>query len=403
MYDAIIVGARCAGATTALLLARKGYKVLLVDRAHFPSDTISTHVIWPPGVAFLARHGLLEAVRKSNCPPVPRITFDMGEFALTGTPPEMDGIDIEYCPRRTVLDKLLVDAVAAAGAEIREGWPVRELARDGARVTGVIGSGGSNERARIVIGADGRASNIARMVRATEYDTKPTLASYHYGYWSGIQLDELRFAMRDGFGMAMIPTNDGQVCVAFAWRASTFREVCASLDEHMKNALQHAPWMAEKVSAGRREEPMRAAGDLPNFFRRPYGDGWALVGDAAYHRDPVSAQGISDAFLGAERLVYALDEGFSGNRPLDAALAAYEQDRNQRVKPMYDFTTDFARLDPPPEQMARLYQALRTNQQETDRFVGTLAGTVPIPEFFAPENVQRIVTAAGGEISQASA
>jgi 2-polyprenyl-6-methoxyphenol hydroxylase-like FAD-dependent oxidoreductase len=102
-------------------------------------------------------------------------------------------------------------------------------------------------------------------------------------------------------------------------------------------------------------------------------------------------------------LVYALDEGFSGNRPLDAALAAYEQDRNQRVKPMYDFTTDFARLDPPPEQMARLYQALRTNQQETDRFVGTLAGTVPIPEFFAPENVQRIVTAAGGEISQASA
>ncbi len=401
MYDAIIAGARCAGAATALLLARRGYKVLVVDKAQFPSDTISTHVIWPPGIAFLARHGLLGGVQRSNCPPVARITLDMGEFNLTGVPPAIDGIDVAYCPRRTALDKLLVDAAIAAGAEMRERWPVRQLTSDGDRITGVVGPGGAVEYARIVVGADGRASKIARMVGAAEYDTKPALAAYHYSYWSGVESEGIRFAIRDGFGVGLFPTNDGRVCVGFAWRAARFKHVCTSLDAHIENTLEQAPWIAERVHAGRREEPMRAMGDLPNFFRKPYGDGWALVGDAGYHRDPISAQGITDAFLDAERLARALDEGLSGIQPMDEALAAYERARNQRVKAMYDFTTDFARLDPPPPDMMSLYQALRPNQAETNRFIGALVGTVPIPEFFAPGNVQRIIGAAGAR--QASA
>src|SRR3954454_9628330 len=125
-YDAIVVGARCAGAPTAMLLAQKGYRVLVVDRATFPSDTVSTHVIHAPGVAALARWGLLEPVTSTGCPAVETYSFDFGPFGLTGTPRPRDGISSAYAPRRTVLDKILVDAAAAAGAELREGFSVEQ-------------------------------------------------------------------------------------------------------------------------------------------------------------------------------------------------------------------------------------------------------------------------------------
>ena len=184
MYDAIVVGARCAGSPTAMLLARKGYRVLLVDRATFPSDTISTHFIWQSGVACLKRWGLLEKVQASNCPAISYISLDFGPFALTGVPPAADGVTEGYGPRRTVLDKLLVDAAVAAGVEVREGFSVEELITDGERVTGMRGhaAGGSTiaETAHIVIGADGRNSFVARAVQAAEYQTQPALECSNY-------------------------------------------------------------------------------------------------------------------------------------------------------------------------------------------------------------------------------
>src|SRR5579864_5635767 len=137
MYDAIVIGARCAGSPTAMLLARKGYRVLLVDKATFPSDIMSTHYIHQPGVAQLQRWGLLENVIASNCPPILPFRFDLGPFILTGVPPQADGIAQAYCPRRTVLDKILVDAAVAAGAELREDFTVQEVLRDGQRVVGI--------------------------------------------------------------------------------------------------------------------------------------------------------------------------------------------------------------------------------------------------------------------------
>lgn len=127
MFDAIVVGARCAGSPTAMLLARRGYRVLLLDRARFPSDTISTHWIWPPGVACLKRWGLLDRVVASNCPPIRSLGLDLGAFVLTGVLPAVEGVDEMYAPRRTVLDKLLLDAAAEAGAEVREGFAVTGL------------------------------------------------------------------------------------------------------------------------------------------------------------------------------------------------------------------------------------------------------------------------------------
>src|SRR5262252_7480664 len=157
MYDAIIVGARAAGAPTAMLLARKGHRVLLVDRASFPSDTLSTHYIHQPGVARLRRWGLLDRLVATGCPPSRSLTFDVGPFALAGTPPPSDGVAEGFAPRRTVLDSLLLEAAADAGAEVRTGFPVDELVFEDDAVVG-IRSGDTVERARIVIGADGRNS-----------------------------------------------------------------------------------------------------------------------------------------------------------------------------------------------------------------------------------------------------
>ena len=182
-YDAIVVGARCAGSPTATLLARKGYKVLVVDRASFPSDTISTHVVHPTGVAALDRWGLLDAVTSSGCPPIDTYTFDFGPFTIAGSPGTAEH-PVGYCPRRTVLDKILVDAASSAGVEVREGFVVEEVVIGGGRVTGIRGksNGGTSmiERARVVVGADGLRSLVARSVRAEQYNEVPPQICGYY-------------------------------------------------------------------------------------------------------------------------------------------------------------------------------------------------------------------------------
>src|SRR4051812_11286049 len=176
MYDAIVVGARCAGSPTAMLLARQGHRVLVVDRATFPSDTVSTHLIHAPGVAALARWGLLDRVTGTGCPAIESYSFDFGPFAITGRPHPADGVATAYAPRRTVLDKILVDAAADAGAEVREGFTVEEVLVEDGAVVGIRGhdAGGSPvvERARVVVGADGRNSHVVRAVHPEQYHEK---------------------------------------------------------------------------------------------------------------------------------------------------------------------------------------------------------------------------------------
>ncbi|HZD37259.1 MAG TPA: FAD-dependent monooxygenase [Actinomycetes bacterium] len=189
-YDAIVVGARCAGSPTAMLLARKGYRVLLVDRAHFPADTVSTHLVHAPGVAALDRWGLLDRLAATGCPPISTYAFDLDPLTIAGTPPPAGDTAVAYCPRRTVLDKLLLDAAGEAGAEIREGFTLSELVVEDDIVVGIRGHGrgGSSlvERARVVIGADGAHSQVAGAAGAARYHDKPMLAVAYYSYWSGI-------------------------------------------------------------------------------------------------------------------------------------------------------------------------------------------------------------------------
>src|SRR5579859_3503424 len=213
MYDVIVVGARCAGSPTALLLARKGYRVLLVDKAAFPSDAPKGIYIQPPGIARLKHWGLLDQLAASNCPPISRIVFDVGPFALTGSPPPIDGVAEGYAPRRKVLDKLLVDVAVAAGVELRDRFAVQEILMNGERVTGIRGQlpGGATvtEQARMVIGADGIHSMVARAVQAPSYHTKPTLDCAYYTYHSGVPMEGAELYVRDHRFFGACPTNDG--------------------------------------------------------------------------------------------------------------------------------------------------------------------------------------------------
>jgi 2-polyprenyl-6-methoxyphenol hydroxylase-like FAD-dependent oxidoreductase len=395
MYDAIVVGARCAGAPTAMLLAQRGYRVLLADRATFPSDTLSTHFIKPPGVAMLRRWGLLDQVIASGCPPVPRFRFDYGPVVLAGSPPPLDGGGECYAPRRTILDAILVEAAARAGAEVRPAFTVDGILTEGERVVGIRGHarGGATltERARLVVGADGRRSLVARAVAAPAYRARPALTCAYYTYWSDMPVeDEIEGYFLPRRAILVFPTNDGQVCVFLQWPHAEFRSVRADVEGQVWAAVTQVPRLADRLRAGRRAARLAGTGDLPSFFRIPQGPGWALAGDAGYHRDPLTAQGISDAFRDAQLLSEAIDAGLAGRQPLAATLAGYQRQRDEAATAMYELTCQRAALEPPTPQMSQLLAALRGNQDDTDQFIGVIAGTVPVAEFFAPGNIQRI-------------
>jgi 2-polyprenyl-6-methoxyphenol hydroxylase-like FAD-dependent oxidoreductase len=209
-----------------MLLARKGHKVLVVDRATFPSDTLSAHIVHPPGVASLRRWGLLERVTATGCPPIHTYAVDFGPFTISGSP-GTDETPVAYAPRRTVLDKLLVDAAAEAGAEVREGFTVTEVVGEDGRVTGVRGHGRHGgtvtERARVVVGADGRHSLVARAVRPQQYHDKPRLLAGYYTYWSGLPMaGRFETWVRPDRGFAAWPTNDDLTVVIGGWPFAEF-------------------------------------------------------------------------------------------------------------------------------------------------------------------------------------
>jgi flavin-dependent dehydrogenase len=396
MYDAIIVGARCAGSPLAMLLARKGYRVLLLDKASFPSDTISTHHIHQPGVARLKRWGLLDKLRASNCPPTKQIKFDVGPFALVGSPTPADGNDEAFAPRRRVLDKILVDAAVDAGAELRERFTVEELTTDGGSITGIRGrdANGSTvtEHARIVIGADGARSMVAEAVNAPIYFDRGMLTCNYYSYWSGVQHEGVELYPREGRTIVVDKTNDGLSMICIVFPKEEFDHIRTNIEgEYLRTIQQNAPSLFERLRHAKREERFAGTGFLPNFFRRPYGHGWALVGDAGYVKDPILAQGITNSFSHAEMLAEALDEAFLGLSEMEDALADYEHRRNDEVLAMFEHNTQLAMLEPPPAEMVALLNALRGNSGEINRFLGTVAGTVSLTEFFSPKNIERIM------------
>ena len=348
MYDAIVIGARCAGSPTAMLLARKGYRVLLADKSTFPSDIMSTHYVHIPGVARLSRWGLYDKVMATGCPPLTNTFLHLGDVIFEPPRPPLpaDLPSDPICPRRTVLDNILVQAAVEAGAELRDGFSIQELTFDGNRVTGIRGrSNGSTveESAKIVIGADGLHSRVAKSVGAPEYNTRPTLSFAYYTYWTNVRNEGAHICVfaEDRRFVLIFPTNDGKTCIVGGGAIDDFHEFRSDIEGNYFDTIGKIEGLVEQVRGGEREKFIGTA-DQPNFFRKPYGDGWALVGDAGYHRDFITGLGITDAFRDAELLVEAIDAGSSGREPLDEAMAEYERKRNDIAEPLYEVTVQMA-------------------------------------------------------------
>ncbi|MGH2990333.1 MAG: NAD(P)/FAD-dependent oxidoreductase [Solirubrobacterales bacterium] len=400
-YDAIIVGARCGGSPTAMLLARQGHEVLLVDKATFPSDTMSTHLVHPPGIAALERWGLLGRLEASGCPPVETYTFDFGPLTISGSPRPIDGIAHAYAPRRTVLDKLLVDAAVEAGAELREGFTVDEILAAGGTVTGIRGraKGGAavTESARVVIGADGRHSLVAKAVELEHYHELPSRLAMYYAYWSGLPVDGFATILRpeNRRGWAVWPTHDDLTALTFAWPVEEFKANRGDVEGNFFAAMDLAPEFAERVRAAKRESKFVGSAELPGYFRKPFGPGWGLVGDAGYHKNPITGMGINDAFRDAELVAAAVHDAIAGRRSWEQGMGDYQRARDGEVLPMYELTDEIAHLEPPPPELQQLLGAMQGNQEAIDAFISVTASTLPAPEFFAPENVARIMAEAG--------
>jgi flavin-dependent dehydrogenase len=400
-YDAIVIGARCAGSPTAMLLARKGHRVLLVDKATFPSDTMSTHLVHPPGVAALERWGLLDELEATGCPPVEHYSFDFGPVSVAGSPQPIDGVARAYGPRRTILDKLLVDAAAKAGAEVREAFTVEEIVMEDGRVTGVRGQakGGDTvtESAKVVIGADGKHSLLAKAVSPDTYNERPSQMAMYYAYWSDLPVSGFETTIRaeNRRGWAALPTHDGLTCMPFGWPVEEFKANRGDIEGNLLRALDLAPEFAERVRGAKRESKFVGSAELPGYFRKPFGPGWVLVGDAGYHKNPITAMGINDAFRDAELVADALDDAFAEKRSFDDGMTEYQQARDEVAMPVFEFTAEFASMEPPPPEMQQLIGAMQGNQDAQDGFISVQAATLPAPEFFAPENVGKIMAQAG--------
>ena len=351
MYDAIVIGARCAGAATAMLLARKGLDVLLVDRARFPSDIPHGHFIHRHGPRRLHDWGLLDRVLATNCPRVTQFTSDMGDFPLTGTELAAGDVPLGLGPRRTALDAVLIEAAVDAGAEFREGCPVRELRSDGERVTGIDG-----EPADLVIGADGRNSHVAKQVHAPVTYEKPAISVWYFSYWGGVPEPGISVHVRDRTAVFAFPTNDDLFAVFIAWPLTELARVKRDIEAAMLEVIAATPRLGERILAGTREERLYGATQLPNFVRQAHGPGWALVGDAGVHKDPFMALGVCDALRDAELLADCIDD-----------LPEYERRRNEATLQDFDLNFGAAHLMAPPEMLA-MRQTLRDDQAATNRF-----------------------------------
>src|SRR6185437_13997311 len=367
-YDVLVVGTRCAGAPLCMLLARGGIKVLGVDRAHFPSDTISTHFLWPRTTSLLAKWGLLDELAATGCPPIHRVTVDYGPLAISGRPSAVDGTAIMFSPRRTILDQLLVAAARGAGAEMREAVTFRGLLYDGNRVVGAQlenKNGNVSEcNATIVVGADGIWSTVARAANAATDIEYPPLTCGYYAYWSGVTTDGVEFYLRAGRDILVFPTHEGLTCIWAGRSRKDWDIYRANVEDTYLDVIATAPGLADRLGRAERVTSFKGTSKLPNFHRRSFGAGWALVGDAAYHRDPLAGMGIGDAFLSAQLMADALAEGLGG-RPeiLDAALSAYQAAFRDRTMPIFDYTVKAAGLKEPASAM-QIYARIAQSAEE---------------------------------------
>jgi flavin-dependent dehydrogenase len=335
-HDVLIVGARVAGAATAMLLARAGLRVLVVDQSREGSDTLSTHAFMRGGVIQLSRWGLLDDLRAAGTPPIRRTVIRYGDREEVVDIKPMPHCDALYAPRRTTLDPLLVEAARRAGAEVRFGVRVTGLLRDEAgRVTGArIRDRAGREHdlhARVTVGADGVRSTVVREVDAPVEVQGRHATAFVGGYISGVEADGYQWLYGERTAGGIIPTDHDEVCAWVGVPSHRFGELRGRPELGFDDVFQElAPdWLA-RLRAGTQHGPMRGYAGIPGYLRRAWGPGWALVGDAGYFKDPLSTHGMTDALRDAELLTDALIEAAHDGTPAveATALAAYQERRD---------------------------------------------------------------------------
>ncbi|MGZ4618733.1 MAG: NAD(P)/FAD-dependent oxidoreductase [Frankiaceae bacterium] len=351
-WDAVVVGARCAGAATAMLLARHGMDVLVLDRARCGSDTVSTHGLVRGGTLQLRRWGLLDRIAAAGTPGIRRTVFHYCEGArvedVAVSVKPVAGVDRFYASRRTVVDSVLVDAARDAGATLRFGTTVTDVLRGaGGAVNGVVARPYHGDPVKIaadvVVGADGLRSVVASRVGAPVERIGTGTSGFLYGYWTGIPVEGYEWYYRPGVMAGMFPTNDGRTCVLVGAPAARVRQVgSAGFDRLLAEA---DPSAMARARAGVPDGRLRAFTAPPGYHRRAFGDGWALVGDAGHWKDPAGMHGMTDAFRDAEFLARALVATPSRGRRRDLALADYQATRDHLSVRMADVVDEIAAFD----------------------------------------------------------
>ena len=360
-YDVVVVGGRCAGAATAMLLARQGLRVLALERSRYGSDTLSTHALMRVAVLQLSRWGVLDQVIAAGTPKVRETSFHYEDEVTTVPIKARDGVDGLYAPRRSLLDALLVDAAAESGATVLHETRVLDLVREpGGRITGVVVQSRGGEpiqlEAGIVGGADGRSSTVASKLRAAINHRGRFTSAVIYGYFTGIERTGYHFLYGPSTSSGVIETNPGedgspQLCVFAAMSDRRFLErERFDLEAGFERVLRESsPRLAKEVARAQRVTPLRGFAGTIGYFRQSWGPGWALVGDAGYFKDPITAHGITDALRDSELLARAVAAG------TEAALADYQEERDAISRDLFDATDAIASYDWSMEEVQALH------------------------------------------------
>jgi flavin-dependent dehydrogenase len=357
-HDVVVVGARAAGAATALLLGRLGYDVVLLDRDIFPADTVSTHQLARTGVVQLHRWGLLRAVLDSGAPAVRQVTFTAAGEQTTRSIKCKAGVDLLVAPRRYVLDTIIARAAASAGVAVRYGVAVHGVHLDDTgRATGVYGLDRTGRPveidAKYVVGADGLGSRIARSVGAEVIEDRGAAGAAQYAYYRGIPWAGIELTVADHALTGVFPTNADQACIWIcspSADARAARRRAASREEAFSTQLDRtAPELAERLRSAVRTSAIAGMLRAPNIIRRAHGPGWLLVGDAGYHRDPVTGHGLSDAYRDAELAAVALDQALRGETGESTAFAHYQHQRDAALRGIFELTCALAGYPPAPQ------------------------------------------------------
>lgn len=401
-FDVIIVGGSVSGAPTAAWLARKGHKVLVLEKAVFPRDANSTHFIWPRGMSYLNRLGVAGKILEKT-PHFKQLEVSIEGISLRGGVPMQaikdrflalhgndDGVVDYYSgPRRFHLDQVLLDEARNSGADVREGTGVDSLITEDGVVCGVRATGPDGQaieaRAPVVIGADGRMSQFANHVSSQKIKVREKSTFAYYGYYSGINKPELCIHKKGRFGTAIFPTMDNKHLVLVygptAWWSDFSKDAEANF---IKTYEFVAPDVAALVKQGKREEDFKAMGRMVAFHRENWGQGWALVGDAGSFKDQWTAMGITHSLRDAELMSTYVDRVLKQELSWDAAMTEYSAVRMADYEGYWDLVCDGAEMKPYTREQLEFFHAIQGDQAKVDHFMGQVGDTVRLDDAIVP-------------------